>query len=171
MKEKAGDQVKKIILMISAVSFILMACNNGETSELEEMYEAFNRNHEELRNEVERELDNVRAADDREEQLDIYYNNLIPKFDDFKAVISNFEFGSTENLELQETMLDYIDSLEELTRMYGQFNLNFYVSNPMDDEDFSTSFAEELDAIRALEVETEEKYEAVEARYNELTEE
>lgn len=163
--------MKKIILMISAVSFILMACNNGETSELEEMYEAFNRNHEELRNEVERELDNVRAADDREEQLDIYYNNLIPKFDDFKAVISNFEFGSPENLELQETMLDYIDSLEELTRMYGQFNLNFYVSNPMDDEDFSTSFAEELDAIRALEVETEEKYEAVEARYNELTEE
>ncbi|SOC39259.1 hypothetical protein [Salinicoccus kekensis] len=163
--------MKKIILMISAVSFILMACNDGETSEMEEMYEAFNRNHEELRNDVERELDAVRNAEDREEQLDIYYNNLIPKFDDFKAVINNFEFGSTENLELQESMLDYIDSLEELTRMYGQFNLNFHVANPMDDEDFSTSFEEELDAIRALEVETDEKYEAVEAQYNALVEE
>lgn len=161
--------MKKMILLISVVSFVLMACNDGEFTELEDMYEAFNRNHEELRNNVERELDHVREAGNREEQLDIYYNNLLPQFDDFKAVINNYEFGSTENLELQESMLDYIDSLEELTRMYGQFNLNFYVSNPLDEEDFSESFNEDLEEIRAQEVEAERKHETVEDQYNEIT--
>ncbi len=170
MKEKAGDPMKKMILLISALGFLLVGCSNGELTELEKMYEAFNRNHEELRNDVEQELEDVRAADDREEQIDIYYNNLIPKFDDFKAVINNFEFGSTENLELQESMLDYIASLEELTRMYGQFNLNFHVANPLDDEAFSESFETDLEAIRALEAETERKYESVLEQYDTLTE-
>lgn len=162
--------MKRLIVMISALSFILMACNDGEDTELEEMYEAFNRNHEELRNDVERDLNDISDSDDRDTQLDLYYNDLIPKFDDFKSVINNFEFGSTANLELQESMLDYIDSLENLTKEYGQFNLNFYVANPMDDEDFSVSFEEDLDEVRQLEVEVENKYDAVEKQYDELTE-
>lgn len=163
--------MKKIIFLMAAVSFILMGCGENESDDMESLYEAFNRNHEELRNDMERELEDIRDADDRENQVDIYYNNLVPKFDDFKSVINNYEFGSTENLELQESMLDYINTLETLTKRYGEFNLNFYVSNPMDDDSFSESFEEDLEEIQLLEDDIETKHELIEEQYNSIKEE
>ena len=163
--------MKKIIFLMAAVSFILMGCGENESDDMESLYEAFNRNHEELRNDMERELEDIRDSDDRENQVDIYYNNLVPKFDDFKSIINNYEFGSTENLELQESMLDYINTLETLTKRYGEFNLKFYVSNPMDDDSFSESFEEDLEEIQLLEDDIESKHDLIEEQYNSIKEE
>lgn len=163
--------MKKTIFLMVIVSFILMGCGESENDDLESLYEAFNRNHEELRNDMERELEDIRNSDDRENQLDIYYNNLMPRFDDFKSVIDNYEFGSTDHLELQESMLDYINTLETLTKRYGEFNLNFYVSNPMDDDSFSESFEEDLEEIQLLEVNIESKHDAIEQQYESIIDE
>ena len=97
--------------------------------------------------------------------------HLVPKFDDFKSVINNYEFGSTEHLELQESMLDYINTLETLTKRYGEFNLNFYVSNPMDDDSFSESFEEDLEEIQLLEDNIDTKYDEIEEQYERIRDE
>lgn len=163
--------MKKLIFLMAAVSFILMACGENESDDLESLYEAFNRNHEELRNDMERELEDIRNTEDRENQLDIYYNNLMPKFEDFKSVINNYDFGETEHLELQESMLDYINTLETLAKRYGEFNLNFYVSNPFDDDRFSEAFDEDLEEIKKLEDNIETKYNLIEEQYQSINEE
>ncbi|WP_052255912.1 hypothetical protein [Salinicoccus sp. YB14-2] len=163
--------MKKLIFLMAALSFILMGCGENESDDLESLYEAFNRNHEELRNEMERELEDIRNSDERENQLDIYYNNLIPKFEDFKSVINNYDFGESDHLELQESMLDYINTLETLTKRYGEFNLNFYVSNPMDDDSFSETFDEDLEEIKKLEDNIDSKHDLIEEQYESINEE
>ena len=163
--------MKKLIFLMAAVSFILIGCGDNESDDLGSLYEAFSRNHEELRNDMERELEDIRNSDDRESQVDIYYNNLVPKFDDFKSVINNYEFGGTDHLELQESMLDYINTLETLTKRYGEFNLNFYVSNPMDDDSFSESFEQDLEEIQMLEDNIDTKFNSIEEQYERIRDE
>lgn len=162
--------MKKIIFMFLTTLLILAGCNQDGDS-LSELHESFNRNHEDLSEDINEALEDISEENNRKEQLATFYDELTPKFDDFKQTVSNYTFSSEAPQQLQEDIIQYLEELEALIRMYGDFNLNFHAANPLTDEHLSDTFDEELKNITEKEDAVRQTYEDITRTFDELLKE
>ncbi|WP_411842025.1 hypothetical protein [Salinicoccus sp. HZC-1] len=162
--------MKKIIPFI-IVLLLLAGCSYGNQEELDELYNAFERNHSEIEEDFKNYYSEIDSSDDREIQLKIIYDELIPMTEDFRTTIENYTVSNKEHESLKENMLSYIDSLKELTELNGEFNRKFVSSNPLSDENFTDDINSMLQEIEDKENEVKNGYDNITEEYENLTSE
>lgn len=162
--------MKKIIPFI-IVLLLLAGCSYENQEELDELYNAFERNHSEIEADFKNYYSEIDASDDRETQLKIIYEELIPMIEDFRTTIENYTVSNKEHESLKENMLSYIDSLKALTELNGEFNRTFVSSNPLSDENFTDDINSMLQEIEDKENEVKNGYDNITEEYENLTSE
>src|SRR5699024_9008674 len=131
--------MKKLLTLCSITIIVLISvgCSSQDQETFNNMYEAFERNHDEIETEFNENFEQIERSDNRDEQLKIIYDEMIPRLEDFRMTISNFTLNTEDHTALQEDMLNYIDSLQKLLELNGEFNRSFNVTNPFGDSNFS----------------------------------
>lgn len=158
----------KKILPFLLIAFFLTGCSSVNQEEMDALYNAFERNQTEIEADFEKYYSEIEASDDREAQLKVIYEEMIPAIEDFKTTIQNYSVTAQEHKALKEDMLSYIESLKELTENSGEFNRTFIAGNPFDE-----SSAEEVETmlqeIKTLETQVQQDYDTVTEGYENLT--
>lgn len=157
----------KRLIPILLAGFLIAGCQAQDQEELDAMYSAFERNQSEIETDFQDYYKEIEASDDRETQLRIIYEEMIPAIEDFETTIQNYEVSSDEHRALKEDMLAYIGSLHELTGNIGKFNRTFIAGNPFDDE-FTKEAGEILETVRSQEEKVQNDYDRVLDGYEEL---
>ncbi|HIW12988.1 MAG TPA: hypothetical protein H9891_07490 [Candidatus Salinicoccus stercoripullorum] len=158
--------MKKLIPILLA-AFLIVGCQAQDREEFDAMYNAFERNQSEIEADFHDYYEKIEASDDRETQLRIIYEEMIPAVEDFEATIQNYEVSSEEHKALKEDMLSYISSLHELAGNIGKFNRTFIAANPFDDE-FTKEADEILETIKSQEEQVQHDYDKVLDGYEKL---
>lgn len=161
--------MKKLIPILIFV--ILAGCAQGSQESLDELYEAFERNHEELQAEFTELFNEMEESEDREAKIRIIYEEALPRIEDLRRTIHNYTVTGTEHEQLKEEMLTYTNSLENLIELYGEFNRTFINYNPLGDSDFREEVDGQLDEIESQEELVRERYESIQEDYDQLTSE
>lgn len=163
--------MKKLLSQCSImiIVLILAGCSSGDQETFNDMNEAFERNHGEIETEFNENFERIEASHNRDEQLKIIYDEMIPRLGDFKTTINNFTVTGEDHIALKEDMLSYIDSLQELLELNGEFNRSFNVSNPFDDSDFSEEMTQMQEEIESQESEVEQQYEKILEKHENIT--
>lgn len=150
--------------------FLLLAgCTQADQDALDELYEAFERNHDELESEFSDMLSEVEDEGDREAQLKVIYDEMLPRIEDFRRTIHNYSVTGTEHEQLKEEMLTYIDSLETLVELNGEFNRAVISYNPLGDTEFKEEVDDLLAEIESQENLVEDRYRQIQEKYESLT--
>lgn len=150
--------------------FLLLAgCTQADQDALDELYEAFERNHDELESEFSDMLSEVEDEGDREAQLKVIYDEMLPGIEDFRRTIHNYSVTGTEHEQLKEEMLTYIDSLETLVELNGEFNRAVISYNPLGDTEFKEEVDDLLAEIESQENLVEDRYRQIQEKYESLT--
>ncbi|MFC3418418.1 hypothetical protein ACFOLA_02700 [Salinicoccus hispanicus] len=156
--------------LIPILIFLLMAgCAQGDQQALDDLYEAFERNHEELQTEFTELFNEMEESEDREAKLRLIYEEALPKIEDLRRTIHNYTVTGTEHEQLKEEMLTYTNSLENLIELYGEFNRTFVNYNPLGDSDFREEVDEQLSEIESQEELVRERYQTIQEDYDQLT--
>lgn len=158
--------MKKIFPFL-LIAFFLTGCSSVNQEEMDELYSAFERNQSEIEADFEKYYAEIESSDEREAQLKVIYEEMIPAIEDFKTTIQNYNVTAEEHKALKEDMLSYIDSLNELTERSGEFNRTFIAANPFDEG--SAEEAEKiLEEIKTLEEQVQHDYDMVTDGYENL---
>src|SRR5699024_12047070 len=107
---------------ILLAELLIAGCQAQDQEELDAMYSAFELNQSEIETDFQDYYKEIEASDDRETQLRIIYEEMIPAIEDFETTIQNYEVSSDEHRALKEDMLAYIGSLHVLIGIIGKFN-------------------------------------------------
>ncbi|AKG74284.1 lipoprotein [Salinicoccus halodurans] len=158
----------KKIFPILLIVFFVTGCQAADNEELDELYSAFERNQSEIEADFQNYYEEIESSDNRETQLKIIYEEMIPAIEDFKTTIQNYDVTAEDHKALKEDMLAYISSLHELTGQIGEFNRTFIAGNPFD-EGFTEDADKVLEAVRKKEEQVQQAYEKVLDEYENLT--
>ena len=158
----------KKIFPILLIIFLVAGCQAANQEELDELYSAFERNQSEIEADFETYYEEIESADNREKQLKIIYEEMIPAIEDFKTTIQNYDVTAEDHKALKEDMLAYIGSLRELTEQIGEFNRTFIAGNPFDEE-FTKEADKVLEAVKTQEEQVQSDYDKVLDEYQNLT--
>ncbi|GAB3061323.1 hypothetical protein ACFOU0_06465 [Salinicoccus sesuvii] len=158
--------------LIPVLIFLLLAgCAQGNQDSLDDLYEAFERNHDSLQAEFSELMGEMEETEDREAKIRIIYEEALPKIEDLRRTIHNYTVTGTEHEQLKEEMLTYTNSLENLVELYGEFNRTFVNYNPLGASDFREEVDERLDEIESQEELVRQRYESIQEDYAQLTSE
>ncbi|MCG1009361.1 hypothetical protein J4760_04745 [Salinicoccus sp. ID82-1] len=161
--------MKKLIPIL--IFLLLAGCAQGDRQALDDLYEAFERNHEELETEFTELFNEMEESEDREAKLRMIYEEALPRIEDLRRTIHNYTVTGTEHEQLKEEMLTYTNSLENLVELYGEFNRTFINYNPLGDSDFREEVDDQLAEIESQEELVQERYQGIQEDYEQLTSE
>ncbi|TVT29734.1 hypothetical protein FO441_05495 [Salinicoccus cyprini] len=161
--------MKKLIPIL--IFLLLAGCAQGDRQALDDLYEAFERNHEELETEFTELFNEMEESEDREAKLRMIYEEALPRIEDLRRTIHNYTVTGTEHEQLKEEMLTYTNSLENLVELYGEFNRTFINYNPLGDSDFREKVDDQLAEIESQEELVQERYQGIQEDYEQLTSE
>ncbi|WP_271399831.1 hypothetical protein [Salinicoccus roseus] len=161
--------MKKLLPLL--IFLLLAGCTQADQDALDELYEAFERNHDELETEFSTMLDEMEDSGeaDREAQLKLIYDEMLPAIEDFRRTIHNYSVTGSEHEQLKEEMLTYIDSLETLVELNGEFSRTVINYNPLGDSEFKEEVDSLLAEIESQEDLVDERYNQIQEHYGELT--
>lgn len=159
--------MKKIFPVLMLL--LLTACSQPDQESLDALYEAFDRNHDRLKTEFEEMYEESSETSDREEQLKIIYDKMLPRIEDFRRTIHNHTVTGHEHEKFKEDILTYIDSLETLVKLHGEFNRTFINYNPLGEDEFKGEIEEIMSEIEAQEKQLDERYENINETYEALS--
>lgn len=157
----------KKMFPILVLIFLVTGCQAANQEELDELYNAFERNQAEIEADFNTYYEQIEKTDNRETQLKIIYEDMIPAVEDFKMTIQNYTVKAEEHKILKDGMLSYIDSLHALTEQIGEFNRTFIAGNPFDDQ-FVEEADKVLEEVKSMENQVQNDYEKVLKEYKNL---
>ena len=155
--------MKKLLALCSITIIVLISvgCSSQDQETFNSMYDAFERNHDEIETEFNEDFEQIESSDNRDEQLKIIYDEMIPRLEDFRMTISNFTLNTEKHTALQEDMLNYIDALQKLLELNGEFNRSFNAANPFGESDFSEEVTQMQEEIESQESGVTRQYENI----------
>lgn len=143
--------MKKLMFLVPFIVLLLSACSSESKENYTQMLGAFERNDNELNTMLNETDEDISSEANRDKALKSINEDIIPRVADFRQTINNYTLNDEQHIEVQETMIDYLNEVEELMELYSNFNEEFFFVNPLGDDSIDDKLNDALAEINTQE--------------------